>query len=68
MLHHWAVYFDQRLNMRFNGGPLEKGESLLGGVGRVLGKISDQVAVYAVTGTVDLPEVTVKIAPALRFP
>lgn len=62
------VYFDKRLEMRFNGGPIEKMQSLLGGLGRAIGKVTDQLAVYTLDGTLDHPEVGVKLAPALRLP
>lgn len=62
------IGFDQRLDLRFNGGPVERAESVLGGIGRVLGSVTDQLAVYLVTGTVDHPRVDVKIVPALHLP
>jgi AsmA-like C-terminal region len=54
------VYFDQRLDLDANGGPLEKAQKLLGGVGKLLGKISDKVVTYHIGGTMQQPRVTVK--------
>ena len=62
---HGDVFFDMRLDMLFNAGALEKIESMLGQVGVIMGKMSDEVSAYTVKGTLDQPEVGVKVAPNL---
>ncbi|MFG0330460.1 MAG: hypothetical protein ACF8PN_11240 [Phycisphaerales bacterium] len=54
------VYYDGRLDMVFNAGPLEKAQSLLGDVGKVLGEITDKFVKYHVGGRVGDPKVGVK--------
>lgn len=51
-------YFEDRLDLYLNGGPLEKVQTLLGEVGRVLGKVTDQIIRYHVTGPIGDPVVT----------
>jgi hypothetical protein len=62
---HGNIYFDTRLDLLINAGPVEKIESLLGQVGALLGKVSDQVSAYTVTGTLGQPRVGVAVAPNL---
>jgi hypothetical protein len=62
---HGDIYFGNRMDMLFNAGALEKIESLLGQVGAFMGKMSDEVSAYTVTGTLDDPQVGVKVAPSL---
>ena len=62
---HGDIYFDSHMDMLFNAGPLEKIESMLGAVGRFLGKMTDEVSAYAVTGTLGEPKIDVKVAPNL---
>jgi hypothetical protein len=60
---HGNIYFDTRFDLLINAGPVEKIESLLGQVGALLGKVSDQVSAYTVTGTLGQPRVGVAVAP-----
>jgi len=63
------LYFDTRLDMLFNAGPVKKIESMLGKVGTLVGKITDEVAAYTLTGTLSEPRVRPKVAPNLpRLP
>ncbi|MBE3111091.1 MAG: hypothetical protein IMZ46_11385, partial [Acidobacteria bacterium] len=62
---HGDIFFDTRLDMLFNAGALEKIESMLGKVGAFLGRISDEISAYTLTGTLDEPEVGVTLAPNL---
>lgn len=57
------MYFDQRLDLRFNGGPLEKVQDKLGDIGRLLAKVTDALLKYTVRGTVEEPEVGVALGP-----
>jgi hypothetical protein len=54
------VNFDSRIDFRFNGGPLEKAQNLLGAVGDLLGQMTDKLLKYHITGTVDDVKVTVR--------
>jgi len=62
------IYFDSRLNMVFNAGPLERLESLIGTAGSILGTVTDEVMAYTLTGTLKDPKVNVKVAPNLKVP
>jgi hypothetical protein len=62
---HGDIYFDTRLDMLFNAGPLEKVQSLLGDIGDFLGKVTDEVSAYTVTGTLGKPKVDIGLAPNL---
>jgi hypothetical protein len=62
---HGDIYFDTRLDMLFNAGPVEKIESMLGKVGALVGKMTDQVSAYALTGTLKDPKVGLDVAPSL---
>ncbi len=44
------LYFDSRINFRFNAGPLEKLQMNLGAVGDIFGFITDRLVTYQVTG------------------
>jgi len=55
-----SVQFDGRLNLRLNGGPLERVQSALGELGDFFGQITDQLMTYHVTGTLSDPTVTPK--------
>jgi len=59
------VYLDSRLAMRFNGGPVERVQGLLGAAGELLGKVTDQLMTYTVKGTVAEPRVGVQVISAL---
>ncbi|MCX5682986.1 MAG: hypothetical protein NT049_04800, partial [Planctomycetota bacterium] len=60
---HGDVFFDSHLKMLFNAGALEKVESLLGKVGALMGKVTDELSAYTLTGTLGDPEVGVTVAP-----
>ncbi len=55
------VGLDQTLDLRFNAGPMEKLQNNLGMVGEWLGKVTDALAGYRVTGTFSQPRVQVEI-------
>jgi hypothetical protein len=59
------ILFDTHMDMLFNAGPLEKIQSMLGQVGAFLGKMTDEISAYTVTGTLGEPKVGVKVAPNL---
>lgn len=46
------LFFDQELAMNVNAGPLEKVQGALGQIGRVLGRVTDGLLAYRVTGRV----------------
>jgi len=54
-----AVGFDGSLDLAVNGGPMEKLQSLLGGLGDAIGSVTDRLVRYRVRGTVSAPEVSV---------
>jgi hypothetical protein len=51
------VGFDRSLDMIVNAGPIEMLQRKLGPLGSILGKLTDRLVKYAVTGTVDDPKV-----------
>lgn len=55
------VRFDGELELRFNGGPLEKAQNMLGPIGDLMGAVTDKLAGYHVTGTLAEPKVNVKL-------
>jgi len=62
---HGDIFFDTHLNMLFNAGALEKVESMLGRVGAFLGRMTDEISAYTLTGTLGEPKVGVTLAPNL---
>ncbi len=60
------VFFDQRLNVQVNAGPLEKLQDALGAVGDVLGAVTDSIMAYRVGGTVEKPGINVVPFGGLR--
>jgi hypothetical protein len=62
---HGDIFFDTHLNMLFNAGALEKVQSMLGRVGTFLGKMTDEISAYTLTGTLGEPQVGVTLAPNL---
>ena len=54
------LYFDSRINFRFNAGPLERVQGVLGPIGEVLGGVTDALMKYHVTGTLAEPKTAVK--------
>jgi hypothetical protein len=53
--------FDQRLDLRLNGGPMEGLQNSLGAVGAVWASMSDAMAGYRVGGTLEDPKVSMEI-------
>lgn len=53
------VGFDRSLDLRVNAGPLEKLQGMLGQAGKLIGKLTDQLVTYRVTGTISEPSVSV---------
>jgi len=53
------IYYDGRLEMSANGGPLEGMQASLGALGDLLGQITDQLVKYKIRGTFDEPTVSV---------
>ena len=62
---HGDIYFNTHMDMLFNAGAVEKIESMLGKIGAFLGRMSDEVSAYTVTGTLGDPKVGIKVAPNL---
>lgn len=56
------VYLDQRLDLRFNGGPVERVQKMLGGAGDLIGKVTDSLMAYTVKGTISEPKIGVRVA------
>ena len=54
------VFYDGRLNLRLNAGPLERLQEALGDLGKVFGAVTDRLNKYHVTGTLGAPEVKVR--------
>lgn len=52
------VFFDQRLAMNINAGPLEKVQNAIGLIGRPLGAVTDALLTYRVTGTLSDKTIT----------
>ncbi len=62
---HGDVYFDSRLDLAVDGGPVQRVENELGAVGDVLGEITETLLRARVTGTLDEPKVGIEV---LRHP
>lgn len=54
------VYYDGRLDLALNAGPLEKLQSKLGEFGKILGQVTDRLVTYRVRGVMGAPKVTVE--------
>ncbi len=54
-----TIGFDGSLDLSINGGPMEKLQSMFGGLGDVIGSVTDRLVKYRIRGTVDVPEVSV---------
>lgn len=54
------IYFDGRLDLLVNAGPLKRLEKLLGPIGSLLGTITDRVAPYQIHGVIGNPSVSVR--------
>jgi hypothetical protein len=55
------VYFDSRLDLTVDGGPIPRIENELGDVGDVLGEITESLLRARVTGTLDEPKVRLQV-------
>ncbi|MCA9298170.1 MAG: hypothetical protein KDA28_03840, partial [Phycisphaerales bacterium] len=53
------ISWEQELDLSVNAGPLEKLQSMLGEVGNLLGKVTDQLVKYRVRGPISDPKVSV---------
>jgi uncharacterized protein involved in outer membrane biogenesis len=56
--------FDTSLDLKLNGGPIEKVQAALGKAGKILGKVTDSLMSYKVTGTLAEPKVGVSVLGA----
>lgn len=54
------IYYDGRLDLLVNAGPLKRLEKLLGPIGSLLGAITDRVAPYQIRGVIGNPSVSVR--------
>jgi len=54
------IAWDQTLALEANAGPMEKVQSMLGEIGGLIGKVTDQLVKYRVTGVVGDPKVSVR--------
>jgi hypothetical protein len=54
------VYYDGRLDLLMNAGPMEAVQGKLGGVGKLIGGVTDKLVKYNVKGTASKPEIKVK--------
>jgi len=54
-----TIGFDGSLDLAINGGPMEKLQSMLGGLGDALGAVTDRLVKYRIRGTIEEPEVSV---------
>ena len=61
-----SIGLDGELNLVVNGGPVEGVQSMLGAVGDLVGKVTDQLARYRITGKVGEPKVTMEVGPRLN--
>lgn len=52
--------FDGQVDFRFNAGQLERAQNLLGPLGDLMGKLTDKLVKYQVTGPVTNPTFTVR--------
>lgn len=57
-----SIGLDQTLDLTLNAGPVEKLQAMLGGIGSAIGKLTDAVGSYRVTGTLDEPKVALNVA------
>jgi hypothetical protein len=58
-----TITLDQKLDLTLNGGPVEKVQAILGKqIGPTIGKLTDQLVAYRVTGTLKEPKVSLEVA------
>ena len=55
-----VVGFDESLNLILNGGPLERLQESLGMLGHALGRVTDRIVRYQVTGSTENPIIHVR--------
>ena len=55
-----VIGFDDSLNLILNGGPLERLQESLGLLGHALGRVTDRLVRYQVTGTTQKPVIHVR--------
>lgn len=55
-----TIYYDQRLDLRVNAGPLEKIQEKTGPIGDIFGLITDQLVKYDIEGKLTDPKVKVR--------
>jgi hypothetical protein len=58
---HGDVFFDSRLDMAVDGGPIQRLENELGPVGDVLGEITETIVRARVTGTMGEPKIGIEV-------
>ncbi|MBW1687445.1 MAG: hypothetical protein JRS35_20600, partial [Deltaproteobacteria bacterium] len=58
---HGDVYFDSRLDLAVDGGPLQRLENEFGAAGDVLGEITETLLRARVTGTLSEPKVGIEV-------
>lgn len=56
-----TIKLDRTMDLWINAGPIERAQVLLGSVGSVIGKVTDNIVAYRVRGTVDDPKITVEV-------
>jgi hypothetical protein len=56
-----TVRLDHSIDLTLNGGPLEKVQSKLGEFGKIIGAVTDSIACYRVTGTLENAGVSVEV-------
>lgn len=54
------IFYDTRLALALNAGPMEKVQKGLGDVGKLIGKVTDSLVKYYVSGTTAEPKVSIK--------
>ena len=58
---HGDVFFDSRLDLAVDGGPIERLENELGAAGDLLGEITETILRARVTGTLGAPKVGIEV-------
>lgn len=57
-----TVSLQRELDLTVNAGPIEKMQSLLGGVGDLIGKVTDQIVAYRITGPAGNATISLQVA------
>lgn len=55
-----TVNYDSTISFRLNAGPLERLQGAMGKIGELVGKVTDKLVWYEITGTLEEPVVEVK--------